>query len=151
MAGRKKKPVELKMLEGTYRKDRDNLSAPKVTGDLVSPPTYFSDEQSEVWKYAIENAPKGLLKKLDISVLEIWVTAYVTYRESYAKVQEMGQVMTSPSGYPIVNPYLSNMNKQAMIMLKASSELGFSPTSRSKVSVEQAEIEHDPWEKLANG
>lgn len=150
MAGRKKKPVELKMIEGTYRKDRDNLNAPKVTGDLVSPPNYFSQEQTDVWKYAIENAPKGLLKKLDISILEIWVTAYVTYRESYAKVQEMGQVMTSPSGYPIVNPYLSNMNKQATIMMKAASELGFTPTSRSKVSVEQEQTEVDPWAVIAN-
>lgn len=150
MAGRKKKPVELKMIEGTYRKDRDNLNAPKVTGDLVSPPNYFSEEQTGVWKYAIENAPKGLLKKLDISILEIWVTAYVTYRESYAKVQEMGQVMTSPSGYPIVNPYLSNMNKQATIMMKAASELGFTPTSRSKVSVEQEQTEVDPWAVIAN-
>ena len=151
MAGRKKKPVELKMIEGTYRKDRDNLNAPKVTGDLVSPPNYFSEEQTGVWKYAIENAPKGLLKKLDISILEIWVTAYVTYRESYAKVQEMGQFMTSPSGYPIVNPYLSNMNKQATIMMKAASELGFTPTSRSKVSVEQEQTEVDPWAVIANG
>lgn len=150
MAGRKKKPVELKMIEGTYRKDRDKLNAPKVTGDLVSPPNYFSEEQTGVWKYAIENAPKGLLKKLDISILEIWVTAYVTYRESYAKVQEMGQVMTSPSGYPIVNPYLSNMNKQATIMMKAASELGFTPTSRSKVSVEQEQTEVDPWAVIAN-
>lgn len=150
MAGRKKKPVELKMIEGTYRKDRDNPLAPKVTGDLVSPPTYFSEAQSDVWKYAIENAPKGLLKKLDISILEIWVTAYVTYRESYAMVQEMGQVINSPSGYPLVNPYLSNMNKQATIMMKAASELGFTPTSRSKVSVEQNNTEQDPWAVIAN-
>lgn len=150
MAGRKKKPTELKIIEGTYRKDRDNPLAPKVTGDLVSPPSYFSEAQSEVWKYAIENAPKGLLKKLDISILEIWVTAYVTYRESYAMVQEMGQVVTSPSGYPIVNPYLSNMNKQASIMMKAASELGFTPTSRSKVSIEQESVEDDPWAMIAN-
>lgn len=147
---RKKKPTELKMIEGTYRKDRDNPLAPKVTGDLISPPNYFSEAQADVWKYAIENAPKGLLKKLDISVLEVWVNAYVTYRESYAKVQEMGQVTVSPSGYPIVNPYLSNMNKQAVIMMKASSELGFSPTSRGKVSVSVEEVEDDPWARIAN-
>lgn len=148
--GRKIKPVELKVLEGTYRKDRDNPNAPKVTGDLISPPTYFSEAQADVWKYAIENAPKGLLKKLDISILEIWVNAYVVYRECYGKVQEMGQVVTSPSGYPIVNPYLSNMNKQSVIMMKAAAEMGFTPTSRSKVSVEQEEVAHDPWAAIAN-
>jgi P27 family predicted phage terminase small subunit len=63
----------------------------------------------------------------------------------------MGQVVTSPSGYPIVNPYLSNMNKQALIMMKSASEMGFTPTSRSKVSVEQESNTQDPWEALANG
>jgi P27 family predicted phage terminase small subunit len=151
MAGRKPKPTALKLIQGTLRKDRANMREPKPSGDLLEPPTYFSTEQSEVWNYAIANAPKGLLKRLDISILEIWVTAYVTYRESALKVKQLGQVIKSPSGYPIVNPYLSNMNKQAGIMMKASAEMGFTPTSRSKIVLAEEAIDDDPWAVLANG
>lgn len=151
MAGRKPKPTALKLIQGTLRKDRANMREPKPSGDLLEPPTYFSIEQSEVWNYAIANAPKGLLKRLDISILEIWVTAYVTYRESALKVKQLGQVIKSPSGYPIVNPYLSNMNKQASIMMKASSEMGFTPTSRSRIVLAEEAIEDDAWAVLANG
>lgn len=151
MAGRKPKPTALKLIQGTLRKDRANMREPKPSGDLLEPPTYFSTEQSEVWNYAIANAPKGLLKRLDISILEIWVTAYVTYRESALKVKQLGQVIKSPSGYPIVNPYLSNMNKQASIMMKASSEMGFTPTSRSRIVLAEEAIEDDAWAVLANG
>jgi P27 family predicted phage terminase small subunit len=148
---RKHKPTELKVLQGTYREDRANHREPKPTGDLIHPPSYFSDEQKAVWSYAIENAPKGLLKNLDISILEIWVTAYVTYRDANQKVRTLGQVIKSPSGYPIVNPYLGNMNKQAVIMMKAASEMGFTPTSRSKIILAEETISNDPWEQLANG
>jgi len=151
MAGRKPKPTALKLIQGTLRKSRENLREPKPTGDLVEPPSYFSDEQIEVWNYAISNAPRGLLKRLDIAILEIWVTAYVTYRDSAKKVGTLGQVIKSPSGYPIVNPYLSNMNKQAQIMMKASSEMGFTPTSRSKIALAEEAIEDDPWAVFANG
>lgn len=151
MAGRKPKPSSLKIIQGTYREDRANLRELKPTGDLALPPSYFTDEQKDVWSYAIENAPKGLLKKLDISVLEIWVTAYVHYREAAQKIRISGQVIKSPSGYPIVNPYLGNMNKQAMIMMKAASEMGFTPTSRSKIVMAEEAVSSDPWEALANG
>jgi P27 family predicted phage terminase small subunit len=151
MAGRKPKPTALKLIQGTLRKSRENLREPKPSGDLVEPPSYFSNEQIEVWNYAISNAPKGLLKRLDIAILEIWVIAYVTYRDSAKKVGTLGQVIKSPSGYPIVNPYLSNMNKQAQIMMKASSEMGFTPTSRSKIALVEEAIDDDPWAVFANG
>jgi P27 family predicted phage terminase small subunit len=150
MAGRKPKPTQLKIVQGTYRKDRANVRELKPNGDLTLPPSYFTDEQKEVWSYAIQNAPKGLLKNLDISVLEIWVTSYVNYREASQKVKTLGQVIKSPSGYPIVNPYLGNMNKQATIMLKAASEMGFTPASRSKIVMAEEAIEADPWAVLAN-
>jgi phage terminase small subunit len=37
-------------------------------------------------------------------------------------------------GVPMVNPYLSIASKQALLMTKAAIELGFTSTSRSKVS-----------------
>jgi hypothetical protein len=36
---------------------------------------------------------------------------------------------------PLQSPYLAILNKQAQIMLKAAAELGFSPSSRSRVQV----------------
>lgn len=139
MAGRKPKPTELKVLQGTQKKCRINEYEPKPKGDLQNPPEYFSDEQRDIWHYAIENAPKGLLKRLDMSVLEIWVTASLMHREASQKVAKSGQVIKSPSDYPIINPYLAIMNKQAMIMLKAASEMGFTPSSRSRVYLKENE------------
>lgn len=149
MAGRKPKPTQLKVVQGTFRKDRANAREPKPSGDLTSAPAHFTDTQREVWDYAIANAPKGLLKMLDLSVLEIWVTACVFHREASQKVTSTGQIIKSPSGYPVMNPYMANMNKQAQIMLKAAAEMGFTPASRSRIVVAEELVGDDPWAKLA--
>lgn len=149
MAGRKPKPTQLKVVTGTFRKDRANMREPKLSGDLADAPAHLLDAERDVWRYAIANAPKGLLKKLDLSVLEAWVGAYVLREEAKQKVAIAGQVVKSPSGYPIVNPYLSNMNKQTLIMLKAAAEMGFTPTSRSRIVVAEEIVGDDPWAKLA--
>lgn len=149
MRGRTPKPTQLKLVQGTLRKHRTNANEPKPQGDLAEPPAHFSEAQREVWEYAIEHAPKGLLKKLDLSVLEIWVTAFVFHREASQKLAITGQVIKSPTGYPVMNPYLANMNRQAQIMLKAASEMGFTPASRSRIAVAEEAIGDDPWARLA--
>jgi P27 family predicted phage terminase small subunit len=143
MAGRKPKPTQLKVVQGTFRKDRANAREPKPSGDLTAAPVHFTDAQREVWDYAIANAPKGL------SVLEVWVVASVFHREAAQKVATTGQIIKSPSGYPVMNPYMANMNKQAQIMLKAAAEMGFTPASRSRIVVAEELVGDDPWAKLA--
>jgi P27 family predicted phage terminase small subunit len=135
MAGRKPKPTGLKVINGTFRSDRNSEAEPFPSGDLKDAPSHFAPEQVEIWDYAISNAPRGLLKCLDMSTLEVWVVACSIHRDAVKKVAKIGQVVKTPLGFPVVNPYLSNANKQAQIMLKAAAELGFTPSSRSRVSI----------------
>lgn len=147
---RKPLPTALKLVKGTLRKDRSNPHEPRVAEPLShEPPEHLSELQKEVWRYILAHSPNGLLKSLDWAVLEIWVVAYTTYRDAQAAVARRGQVVKTPNDFPVVNPYLSNMNKQAAIMLKAASELGFTPASRSRIVIGQDSVDDDPWTKLA--
>ena len=146
MRGRKQKPSALKILQGTARPCRVNENEPQPRGDLVEAPAHFSPEQRAAWDYAIANAPRGLLKRLDLSVLEVWAVACAAHREAVQKLAVTGQVVKSPSGYPIVNPFMSNMNRQAQIMLKAAEQLGFSPASRPRVHVDAEAEKTNPFE-----
>jgi P27 family predicted phage terminase small subunit len=149
MAGRNPKPTALKLIQGTMRSDRANPAEPKPTGDLIDAPKSLSDSEKLIWDYAIQHAPKGLLKLLDLSTLEVWVTAYAFHREAKEKVKLLGQVIKTPSGYPVVNPYLSNVNKQAQIMLKSAAEMGFTPASRSRIVMAEAIVGENPFAKFA--
>lgn len=149
MRGRKPKPTLLKILDGS--KAPINQNEPKVTGDLTEAPDWFTEQQKASWDYAIANAPSGLLKRLDRSVLTTWVVAENLHREATQQVSKLGLIIKSPvKGEPMQNPWLAIVNRQALLMMKASSELGFSPTSRSRVTIEEKADEQNPFTKFAN-
>ena len=48
------------------------------------------------------------------------------------------------------NPYLAILNKQATVMLKAASELGFTPASRPRIRVYPTPGGDNPFTRLRN-
>ena len=146
MRGRRPKPTALKEMEGNPGKRPLNKAEPKPTGDLYAAPEWMSDSQREGWAYAITNAPYGLLKQLDRSILAIWVVAEDLHREAAEKITQYGLLTKSPNaGLPLQSPYLAILNKQAQIMLKAGAELGFSPASRTRVQVANERASPFAW------
>jgi P27 family predicted phage terminase small subunit len=60
--------------------------------------------------------------------------AYGLWAEATEAIQKYGTMVKSPSGYPIQSRYVSIANRQAEIMVRISSEFGFTPASRSRIS-----------------
>lgn len=152
MAGRKPLPTKVKQIKGTLQRCRTNLREPKPEGDLVEPPDYMPEGAKAAWRYALDCAPPNLLKKLDMSVLEIWACAADLYRKAQAGIAKTGLLVKAPNtGVPMQSPYLAIANKQAQIMTKAATEMGFTPASRSRVSLpmETADDAFDPWADTA--
>jgi P27 family predicted phage terminase small subunit len=137
MRGRKPTPTHLKRLAGNPGKRPLNSQEPVPDGNLHAAPGWMSEGQREGWAYAITHSPHGLLKKLDRSILAIWVVAEDLHREAAEKIGQYGLLTKSPNaGLPLQSPYLAILNKQAQIMLKAAAELGFTPSSRSRVQID---------------
>lgn len=140
MRGRKPKPSYLRVLDGNASHSWvPNPDEPQPVGDLMLPPDWMSDSQKEGWRYAISHAPPGLLRLLDQSILNVWVIAEDLHRNASEKVAQIGPlVKVGSNGAWQQNPYLPIMNKQALIMMKAASEMGFTPSARTRVKVEKA-------------
>lgn len=119
---------------GTYRPARHGARAgePVAVGALEDPPEWLTESQKKGWRYALEHAPAGVLARIDRAVLCVWVVAEDLHRQAVLKVADNLIVKSPRAGEPIQNPYLAVVNKQAQIMLKAASELGFSPASRPR-------------------
>jgi phage terminase small subunit len=107
---------------------------PKLIADLSSPPDYFTDDQKASWDYALAHSPPGLLKLADRGMLAVWVAAEDLHRQAMIE-QSKGRLLWRPPGasQPQQSPYLPIINRQALIMIKAASELGFTPVSRTRV------------------
>jgi phage terminase small subunit len=142
MRGRKPVPSTLRKLHGNPRKVAMPKNEPKPDGDLSDAPDWFSGPQLESWRYALSNAPPGLLKRIDGGVLVVWAVAEDLHRqaaEAQAKVGLLVRIKTRATinqddpGVPAASPYINIINQQAKIMLKAASELGFTPVSRPRI------------------
>ena len=132
----------LRALHGNPRKTAMPKLEPKPDGDLHDAPDWLSDGQRTSWLYAMANAPPGLLKRIDCGALATWAVAEDLHRQAaiaQAKVGLLVRVKTKATagkddpGVPTASPYINIINQQAKIMLKAASELGFTPVSRPRI------------------
>ena len=146
------KPTLLKIMRGNPGRRPLNKREPIPLGDLKEPPAHFNEQEREVWNYAVENAPPGLLRKLDASVLEAWCAAHVVHRQALIELRKTGLIVKAPNTkLPIQSPFLPIVNKQALIMLRAVDHLGFSPASRTRIQLGEGAGSATGWDEIATG
>ena len=121
-----------------------NLEVP-LDPNLHTPPEWLSTSQKAGWEYAIARAPKGLLKLIDSTIMSIWVVAEDIHRQASEELTREGLTVKSVNGYQIQSPYLPIMNRQAVLMIKASAALGFDPASREKLDIQPEPDPNNPF------
>jgi len=150
MVGRKPKPTHLKIVTGNPGKRPLNKKEPKPKGDLVNPPAWFNETQRAEWKHIIAQAPKGLLKKLDIGILTVYVSAYCDMIAAQEKINEHG-IASKKGSTVLVSQAFHAKSRASLVLMKAASELGFTPSSRSRITVDSPEEETNPFEEMKDG
>jgi P27 family predicted phage terminase small subunit len=135
MRGRKPKPTYLRLLQGNPGHRPLNTDEPEPEGNLIDAPETFSDRQRALWTRTLLNVPDGLLRRLDLGIFTSYIVNLAEFLDADRKVQTLGSVVKTPGGQPMQNPYVSIRNRANNAMVKAASELGFSPSSRSRVKV----------------
>ena len=154
------KPTHLHIIEGTTNvtRHRNRKLEPKPVGRLTSPPDWFGPEQLEVWTYGLRHVPPGLYKQLDLSVYVVWCCAVVAHKLAAQQVAKGGvagllhrvggrpgpMLPDGTQGPPVggsmrESPLVKTMNRQAEIILSASSVLGMSPVARTRIAVDQGQ------------
>jgi P27 family predicted phage terminase small subunit len=84
-----------------------------------------------------------LLTTVDIAPLAAYCVAYATWRTAGEKFREMAATdpdmgaltVTTRHGAVMQNPLVQTMRQAAADMVRYASEFGFTPASRSKISV----------------
>lgn len=135
--GRKNKPTHLKIIDGNPGGKPINYDEP-VPEEIIadSPPVWLGDYAKEYWKEAVEQCPEGMLRQLDASVLITWCVAMETLRIAQEEFQRDPQmtVVNEVTGAVKQNPLLSIIRCEGATVIRCASEMGFSPSSRAKVS-----------------
>ncbi len=148
MRGRKPKPTRLKVITGNPGKRPLNLDEPTPEPAIPDcPPELSPAAQTEWHRLADEFGKLRVLTNLDRGTLAAYCSAYALWAEATAAIQKFGVMVKSPTGFPIQSPYVSIANRQAEIMLRISSEFGFTPASRGRISM-PSETEPDLFGQL---
>ncbi|QDP22734.2 MULTISPECIES: phage terminase small subunit P27 family [Bradyrhizobium] len=98
------------------------------------PPQLSPIARQEWIRITAELSKLNLVTHLDRGALATYCGAYALWAEAMEQIQKYGMMVKSPTGYPIQSPYLAIVNRQAEIMMRVSSEFGFTPASRSRLS-----------------
>jgi P27 family predicted phage terminase small subunit len=140
MRGRKPKPTARKRLEGNPGGRPLNTAEPQ----LPEPAEGFDQPPSELkgdaracaeWRrlapmlrqaHQVTEAERGAL----LALCQQWSR----YLKATASVSRKGMVIKSRNGYPIPNPYLVIGHRALTQCTKLWTELGLTPSSRSRVS-----------------
>lgn len=124
----------MRVLDGNAGHRPINKDEPIPDVDLRDPPAELDARRAAIWRHAIKHAPPGMLKELDASVFYSWVSWMAVLETAGSQVAALG-LYVKDGDKRIRNPYLRDQ-REATTQLKAlASELGFSPTSRSRVKV----------------
>ena len=118
---RPKKPKALKLLEGTYRRDRCNPDAPQPTGAIGKPPAHLDNEEKKAWKELVKMCVPGVLTSADRAHLEVTACLFAQFRKHKG----------------------GGVARQLSICL---GKLGLSPSDREKVVVPDQPHRKSKWD-----
>jgi P27 family predicted phage terminase small subunit len=140
--GPKPKPSHIKLMEGTYRKDRVPKNEPRPKARAPSCPAWLSAEGKAEWKRQVgELSELGLLSTLDRGALTVVCEAWSDFMEASKLVDKHGRISVTDNGNVIQHPAVGMKNKAAQLYLKACSEFGMTPAARTRVEAAAPEKE----------
>lgn len=135
MGGRPRKPTAVKKLQGTLQKCRTNPAEPTPPNDLkaMTPPEYLTDSAKEIWAFALSQAPEGMLSTLDFGIFSEWAVVYDQFLTISESIKKGGTLRRETDGELVASPLLSKLHSTITLLRGLQSDLGFTPSSRSRV------------------
>jgi len=153
MGGRRPTPTALKILRGNPGQRRLNTREPKPEPLEVACPVELTDPAAVAeWTRAIVPAiHRRQVTSADrvaaIAHCALWATWLLEDRKAGAWIVELDR-----HGRPVANPARRMANQTLQLLLRYDADLGFTPSSRSRVQTATADpVANDKWSGLLSG
>ena len=144
MRGRKPKPTHLKVIEGNPGKRPLNKREPTPASGRPQPPGHLCTEAKAEWQRVSKVLHAiGVLTTLDRAALAVYCQAWGRWVRAEVALEKMAAndlvtralLMRTKSGNTIQNPLVGTANKAMGAVMKAASELGMTPSVRSRIEI----------------
>lgn len=128
------KPTKLKLLEGTYRKDRANKNEAKLVAEIPACPDILQGVARAEWdRVSRELLASGLITRVDGAALMGYCLSYAAVVEAEEKITSKGLLVETQYGMA-VNPAYGVKDKALRHMHRFLVEFGMTPASRTKAA-----------------
>jgi P27 family predicted phage terminase small subunit len=157
--GRKPKPLALHVIEGNLKKmpkerREKHENSPQPSLGLRAPPAKFSADHLAVWSRLIEDCAPGLLARSDYDTFVNYVNLVVARDKAMALYIETGmQVLVKSNdsnNRMLSNPLMRELRRINDQMRPLLVELGLTPMSRSRITVQKPVEEGDELDRFLN-
>jgi P27 family predicted phage terminase small subunit len=150
--GPKPTPTTIRKRDGNPSHRPLNVREPQ----LPAPDVPFDDPPDALTNHPVARAEwmrlapllrkAGQITEADRSALVALCIEWDRYLDAMTRVQTLGLVVTTKTGYPMTNPYLSIATKALAGCNRLWPELGLTPSSRSRVQASQPlDLPGDPF------
>jgi P27 family predicted phage terminase small subunit len=136
MAGRKRIPTKLKILEGNPGKRRLPEHEPDPPASLPDPPGHLDYRALEEWnRVAPGLCALGLLSDMDRATLAAYCVSYSIWARATQKMKTERLTKETEKGFIVQNPLIGIANKAAADMVKYATEFGMAPAARARLGI----------------
>lgn len=143
MRGRKPKPTKIKLLEGNLGKRKLNDAEPEFAlSKKHKAPEDLSEKATKEWRrlYKILS-DSGVLTDADIGLLDKLIEAFekdLQITEEFKSFKGQRKLLIrTPQGGLVPNPLIRVQRDNTTLMLKLYTELGLTPSSRSRLTADK--------------
>lgn len=151
-AGRKPKPVALKVLEGNPGKRALPGDIPKTDEKPPACPSWLLAEAKKEWRRVCPILHElGLLKQVDRTALAGYCQAYARWRQAEEKIGKRltyGYTNKAGARNKLAKPEISMAQRYLDQVKSFCAEFGLTPSSRSRMTLPGVGDEEDPMEQI---
>ena len=143
--GRPPKPTQLRVLQGNPGKRPLPKSEPQPRVVPMPCPRWLLPEAKREWRrVAPELRRLGLATIVDRTALSAYCQAYARWRQAEEILNREGFVFETGTGYLAPRPEVAIAQKSMTLMKGFASEFGFTPASRTRISLPEQK-QGDPF------
>ncbi|MGH0053048.1 MAG: P27 family phage terminase small subunit [Sphaerochaetaceae bacterium] len=166
MKGRPRIPKGQKVLQGTFRKDRNPAQEPEPSrlNRIPSPPSSLNAFGKKFWKqYMQELSSIGVMTEVDLSGFEIVAQTYGQWKEAEQAIyhpiyggkktkRTLAEYMRDREHSRKNMGELMTLEKARNDFFRFAAQFGMTPAFRNKIDIKEAHQEQkDPMENLLDG
>jgi P27 family predicted phage terminase small subunit len=111
--------------------------------EIPTPPDDLTDKAKNIWNQQLLQSQKiyGYISFIDLSMFKEY--CYVYGEMEYLKEHTKGRTYTDDKGTTRIDPLYMELNKLRKDFIRLSQEFGFSPSARTRVSLQNKKEEHN--------